>query len=61
MNEFVKAILQDRKPLVDIAQALNMTVGGIVAHDSAMKGGERKKIPAVYALGRVPGSFHGAR
>jgi predicted dehydrogenase len=45
MNEFVTAILQDRKPLVDIAQALNMTVAGIVAHDSAMKGGELLKIP----------------
>ena len=45
MNEFVAAILEDRKPLVDIAQALNMTVAGIVAHQSAMKGGERMKIP----------------
>jgi predicted dehydrogenase len=45
MNEFVTAILQDRKPLVDIAQALNITVGGIVAHQSALKGGELKKIP----------------
>jgi predicted dehydrogenase len=45
MDEFVTAILADRKPLVDIAQALNMTVGGIVAHSSAMKGGELLKIP----------------
>jgi predicted dehydrogenase len=45
MNEFVSAILEDRKPLVDIATALNMTVGGIVAHQSAMKGGEWMKIP----------------
>ena len=45
MDEFVMAILQNRKPLVDIAQALNMTVGGIVAHQSALKGGELKKIP----------------
>jgi predicted dehydrogenase len=45
MSEFVTAILQDRKPLVDIAQALNMTVAGIVAHESALKGGELKKIP----------------
>jgi hypothetical protein len=45
MNEFVTAILEDRKPLVDIAQALNMTVGGIVAHQSALKGGALKKIP----------------
>ena len=44
-NEFITAILQDRKPLVDIATALNMTVGGIVAHQSAMKGGEWLKIP----------------
>ena len=45
MSEFVAAIIQDRKPLVDIAQALNLTVGGIVAHESALKGGELKKIP----------------
>ena len=45
MNEFVLSILEDRKPLVDIAQALNMTVSGIVAHQSAMKDGELLKIP----------------
>ncbi len=45
MNEFVTAILQDRKPLVDVAWALNMTVAGIVAHQSALKDGELMKIP----------------
>ena len=45
MNEFVTAILQNRKPLVDIAQALNMTIAGIVAHQSALKDGELLKIP----------------
>ena len=40
MNEFVTAILEDRKPMVDITLALNMTVAGIVAHQSAGKGGE---------------------
>jgi predicted dehydrogenase len=45
MNEFVTAILQNRTPLVDVAKALNMTVGGIVAHKSALKGGELLKIP----------------
>ena len=45
MNEFVTAILEDRKPLVDVAQALNMTVAGIVAHQSALKGGQLMKIP----------------
>lgn len=45
MNEFVMAVIQDRKPLVDIAMALNMTVAGIVAHQSALKDGELLKIP----------------
>jgi hypothetical protein len=45
MNEFVTAILEQRKPLVDVAWALNMTVAGIVAHQSALKDGELLKIP----------------
>ncbi len=45
MNEFVVSILEERRPLVDIAQALNMTVAGIVAHQSALKDGELLKIP----------------
>ena len=49
MSEFVEAILLDRTPLVDVAQSLNMTVSGIVAHQSALKGGELMKIPQ-YAL-----------
>ena len=44
-NEFVEAILRDRKPWVDVAQSLNMTVAGIVAHQSALRGGELLKIP----------------
>ena len=45
MNEFITAILEDRQPLVNIASALNMTVPGIVAHQSALKNGELLKIP----------------
>lgn len=44
-NEFVKAILEDRAPLIDMPLALNLTVSGIVAHQSALKGGEWMKIP----------------
>jgi predicted dehydrogenase len=44
-EEFIRAILQDRQPLVDIEMALNMTVAGIVAHRSALKDGELMKIP----------------
>jgi predicted dehydrogenase len=45
MDEFVTSILQDRKPLVDITMALNLTAAGIVAHQSALKDGETMKIP----------------
>ncbi|MBI4622781.1 MAG: Gfo/Idh/MocA family oxidoreductase, partial [Verrucomicrobia bacterium] len=44
-NEFITAILQDRQPWVNIALALNMSVCGAVAHQSALKGGELMKIP----------------
>lgn len=45
MNEFVMSIIENRKPLVDITWALNMTVPGVVAHQSALKNGELMKIP----------------
>jgi predicted dehydrogenase len=44
-DEFLTAILQDRHPLVNIVMALNLTVSGIVAHQSAVKNGETLKIP----------------
>lgn len=44
-EEFIHAIIQDRKPLVDIVMALDLTVSGIVAHESALKDGELLKIP----------------
>jgi predicted dehydrogenase len=45
MNEFVTAILQNRTPMVNIAESLNLTVSGIVASESAKKDGELLKIP----------------
>ncbi len=44
-NEFVMAIIENRNPLVDISWSLNMTVCGIVAHQSALKDGELMKVP----------------
>ena len=44
-HEFVMSILEERAPLIDIAWALNMTVAGVVAHQSALKNGELMKIP----------------
>jgi len=48
-HEFVMSILENRKPQVDIGQAMNMTVAGVVVHQSAIKDGELMKIPQ-YAL-----------
>jgi hypothetical protein len=44
-NDFVEAILLNRRPWIDIVTALNMTVPGIIAHQSALKNGELLKIP----------------
>ena len=44
-HEFVMSILEERRPLVDIIAALNMTVPGMVAHQSALRDGELMKIP----------------
>lgn len=44
-NEFIISILEDREPLVNVYQALAMTVPGIIAHKSALRDGETLKIP----------------
>jgi predicted dehydrogenase len=44
-NEFITSILEDREPMVNIYEALAMTVPGIVAHKSALKNGETLRIP----------------
>ena len=44
-HEFIDSLINDRKPEVDIYQSLAFTVPGIVAHQSALKGGELLKIP----------------
>ncbi|MDO4629733.1 MAG: Gfo/Idh/MocA family oxidoreductase [Planctomycetia bacterium] len=49
-HDFVDSILRNRKPLVDVKMALDLTVAGIVAHQSAMKDGELMKIPQFEAF-----------
>jgi predicted dehydrogenase len=44
-NDFIESILLDRKPIVDVSEALNMTMAGVVAHQSALKEGEWVKVP----------------
>ncbi len=43
-HEFVSAILEDRQPAVNAWEAIAYTVPGIVAHQSALRGGEPMKI-----------------
>jgi predicted dehydrogenase len=45
MHEFISAIIENREPLVNIYEALAMTIPGIIAHQSALKDGERLKLP----------------
>jgi len=44
-HEFVMSILEQRRPAVDVYEALAYTVPGFYAHKSALEGGTRLKIP----------------
>ena len=43
-HEFVRAVVEDRQPTVDVHEAIAYTLPGIVAHQSALRGGEVLKI-----------------
>ncbi len=61
MDEFVTAIIEDRDPLIDVYEALAMTVPGIVAHQSALRDGERLPVPQYRTRKRGPGSSETGR
>lgn len=44
-DEFITSILKDREPLVNVYEALAMTVPGIMAHISALRDGETLTVP----------------
>jgi predicted dehydrogenase len=44
--EFVNALVENREPAVNLYESLAMTVPGIVAHQSALRGGEQMKVPS---------------
>jgi predicted dehydrogenase len=44
VHEFVRSIVEDRHPAVNIWEAIAYTLPGIVAHQSALRGGELMKI-----------------
>jgi len=45
-HEFTMALVEDREPAVNVYEAVAMTAPGIVAHASALKGGEQMKVPS---------------
>ena len=46
-HEFIDALMHERRPAIDIHEALAYTVPGIVAHESALQGGVQLKIPSL--------------
>ena len=46
-HEFVDAVLHERKPAIDIHEAIAYTLPGIIAHESALRDGEQRKVPTL--------------
>lgn len=44
VHEFVRSIVEQRKPWIDWELAANITGAGILAHESALRGGEWLKV-----------------
>lgn len=44
-HEFVSALIEDRDPFPNAVQSANYTCVGILAHESALKGGDRIPLP----------------
>jgi predicted dehydrogenase len=45
VHEFFSALFEDRDPFPDSVRSANITCAGILAHESAMKGGVRLRLP----------------
>ena len=43
--EFIDALLEERRPSVDLYEAIAMNAPGVVAHESALRGGEQIEVP----------------
>ena len=52
-HEFISALVEDRHPLVNVWEAIAYTMPGVIAHQSALRGGELLKIKD---YGKAPGS-----
>jgi len=45
-HEFIDALVKGRPPVVNVHEALAYTAPGIVAHQSALKGGIQMRVPS---------------
>jgi predicted dehydrogenase len=45
VHEFISALLENREPFPNARQAANITCSGILAHESALKGGVQMPLP----------------
>jgi predicted dehydrogenase len=52
VHEFVEALVNERAPYPNARQSANITCVGILAHESALKGGEIIRLPG-FTLGNV--------
>jgi hypothetical protein len=52
VHEFVSALIEDRDPFPNAVQSANITCAGILAHQSALLGGDRLRLPD-FALSSV--------
>lgn len=46
VHEFVRSIVEQRRPWIDAVTAANWTAAGICAHESALRGGVKVAVPA---------------
>lgn len=46
VHEFIQSIVEKKPPAIGIYEALAMTVPGIIAHQSALRGGKQMEIPS---------------
>ena len=44
-HEFIDSLVHERRPTVDVYEAVAYTAPGIVAHQSALRGGKQLNIP----------------
>ena len=47
MRDFIRCIIEDTKPPIDVDLGIRMSLPGIIAHESALQGGALLEIPEI--------------